>query len=60
MEGWRIMEVEVNHRPRVAGVAKYGFWNRFFKVIRDGFAVRWMQDRMIFPDADEIGPDDAR
>jgi glycosyltransferase involved in cell wall biosynthesis len=46
MEGWRIAEEVVHHRPRTAGVAKYGFFDRFFKVIRDAFAVRWMQDHI--------------
>lgn len=47
MDGWRVMEVPVNHRPRTAGVAKYGFLDRVFKVIRDAFAVRWMQDHTV-------------
>jgi dolichol-phosphate mannosyltransferase len=45
MDGWRVTEVVVNHRPRTAGVAKYGFFDRFFKVIRDAFGVRWLQDK---------------
>ncbi|MCD6303991.1 MAG: glycosyltransferase family 2 protein [Planctomycetes bacterium] len=53
MEGYRVEEVPVNHRPRTAGVAKYGFWNRIFKVIRDAIAVRWMQDRTVLYEADE-------
>ncbi len=47
MEGWRIREEVVNHRPRTAGVAKYGFFDRFFKVLRDAFAVRWMQNHVV-------------
>ena len=42
MDGWKIVEEPVHHRPRTMGVAKYGFWNRFFRVIRDALAVRWM------------------
>lgn len=53
MEGYRVREVPVHHRPRVAGVAKYGFWNRVFKVIRDAFAVRWMQNRTVRYDVEE-------
>ena len=53
MEGYRVTEVEVNHRPRTAGVAKYGFLDRFFKVIRDAFAVRWMQDKIVLWQAEE-------
>jgi dolichol-phosphate mannosyltransferase len=54
MEGYRVREVVVNHRPRTAGVAKYGFWNRFFRVLRDAVAVRWMQARVVTWQADEV------
>ncbi len=47
LEGYRVMEVPVNHRPRTAGKAKYGVFNRVFKALRDAFAVRWMQQRTI-------------
>lgn len=42
-EGFRVIEMPVNHRPRSAGKAKYGVWNRVFKALRDAFAVRWMR-----------------
>lgn len=42
-EGFRVIEMPVNHRPRSAGKAKYGLWNRVFKALRDAFAVRWMR-----------------
>jgi dolichol-phosphate mannosyltransferase len=45
MEGYRVIELPVNHRPRVAGKAKYGVLNRVFKGLRDCFAIRWMQRR---------------
>ena len=44
MEGFRVAEEVVHHRPRERGVAKYGFFDRFFKVLRDAIAVRWMQN----------------
>jgi glycosyltransferase involved in cell wall biosynthesis len=47
MEGYKVVEVPVNHRPRTAGKAKYGVLNRVFKALRDAFAVRWMQQRML-------------
>jgi dolichol-phosphate mannosyltransferase len=47
LEGYRVAEVPVNHRPRAAGTAKYGVWNRVFRALRDCLAVRWMQRRMI-------------
>jgi len=54
MEGYRVTEVVVNHRPRTAGQAKYGVWNRVFRALRDAFAIRWMQSRMIRYEADEL------
>jgi glycosyltransferase involved in cell wall biosynthesis len=47
MDGWRVGEARVNHRARTRGVAKYGFFDRFFKVLRDAVAVRWMQDKTV-------------
>ncbi len=45
--GYKIMELPVNHRPRVAGVSKYGFGNRAIKATMDMFAVRWMLSRQL-------------
>ena len=47
LQGWRVAEAEVNHRPRSRGATKYGMWNRVFRSLRDLFAVRWMARRMI-------------
>ena len=47
LEGGRVIEVAVSHRPRHAGVTKYGIWDRAFSGLRDLMAVRWMQDRAI-------------
>jgi len=47
MEGFRVIEVPVHHRPRTAGKAKYGVLNRVFRALRDAFAVRWMQSRTV-------------
>jgi glycosyltransferase involved in cell wall biosynthesis len=57
--GFRVDEVVVHHRPRVAGEAKYGMWNRVFKAMRDLKAVRWMKRRHRFSSAREIPPDDG-
>jgi len=59
MDGYRVREVPVHHRPRTMGRAKYGFWNRFFRVIRDAVAVRWMQSRTVLYEAVECKPDEA-
>jgi dolichol-phosphate mannosyltransferase len=45
--GYRVVEIPVNHRPRVAGVSKYGFGNRALKATIDMFAVRWMLSRQL-------------
>lgn len=47
MEGAKVKEVPVSHRPRTRGVSKYGTWDRAFSGLRDLLAVRWMQDRKI-------------
>jgi len=45
--GARTLEVPVNHRPRVAGVSKYGVWNRLGRGIYDLFAIAWYQKRRV-------------
>ncbi|HEX5759780.1 MAG TPA: glycosyltransferase family 2 protein [Thermoanaerobaculia bacterium] len=47
MEGARIEEVPVRHRPRRYGRAKYGIGNRLWRGLADLLAVRWMQSRWI-------------
>lgn len=54
MNGFTVQEVVVNHRPRVAGVAKYGVRNRLFNGLRDAFAVRWMQKRNLRYETKEL------
>jgi glycosyltransferase involved in cell wall biosynthesis len=46
IEGFTVAEIPVNHQHRLAGVSKYGVWNRVFASSYDLFAVRWMQKRM--------------
>jgi len=53
MDGFRVTEVPVHHRPRTMGRAKYGFWNRFFRVLRDAVGVRWLQNRTVLYEVDE-------
>lgn len=45
--GYRLTEVPTHHRPRVAGVSKYGFGNRAWKATCDMFAVKWLLSRQI-------------
>lgn len=45
--GYRLVEVPVNHRPRVHGESKYKFGSRVFKATTDMFAVRWLVSRQL-------------
>ncbi|MGC3990419.1 MAG: glycosyltransferase family 2 protein [Chthoniobacteraceae bacterium] len=45
--GYKIVEIPVNHRPRTAGVSKYGFGNRALKATMDMFGVKWILSRQI-------------
>lgn len=48
MEGGRVLEVEVNHRPRPSGISKYGRGlGRTFTALRDALGVRWLMDRKL-------------
>ncbi len=45
MLGAKVIEMPVSHRPRLAGVAKYGVLNRGWAGLLDLLAVRWMAKR---------------
>lgn len=45
--GGRVKEVPVNHRPRTAGVSKYGVGNRLWRGLADLVAVRWYLKRRL-------------
>lgn len=45
--GATTLEVPVNHRPRVAGVSKYGLWNRLGRGLYDLIGVGWYQTRRL-------------
>jgi dolichol-phosphate mannosyltransferase len=45
--GFRTFEVPVNHRARVAGVSKYGVWNRVWRGIYDLIGVGWLIKRRL-------------
>jgi len=53
MEGARIKEVKVSHRPRRFGKSKYNIRNRLFSSIYDLFAVRWMKRRRLTYEIEE-------
>lgn len=52
--GYRVVETPVHHRPRTAGKAKYGIWNRAIPGLIDCFAIRWMRNRRRPVTAEEV------
>ena len=44
-QGGRMSPWPVNHRPRQAGVSKYGVWNRLWVGLVDVVGVCWLQRR---------------
>ncbi|GAB4331744.1 MAG: glycosyltransferase family 2 protein [Candidatus Abyssubacteria bacterium] len=53
LEGYRVIEVPVNHRERTLGVSKYNIRNRIVKAFLDLLAVRWMKWRYIRYEVEE-------
>jgi dolichol-phosphate mannosyltransferase len=55
--GYKVVEMPVNHRPRVAGETKYGFGitKRAIPGLIDCFAVRWMRQRRRPVSSTEVG-----
>lgn len=49
MQGCRVTELPVNHRPRLRGQGKYGIGNRLWVGLGDLLAVCWMQRRFVRP-----------
>ena len=47
MEGGKVKEVRVNHRPRKFGASKYNVFNRVFRSFVDLLAVCWMKKRFL-------------
>jgi glycosyltransferase involved in cell wall biosynthesis len=47
IEGCRVAQIPVNHRPRKSGQSKYGVRNRMFRALTDLLAVRWMRKRRL-------------
>ncbi len=47
LQGYRVVEFQVGHRPRSAGVSKYGIHNRLWRGLRDCLAMRWYRRRVV-------------
>lgn len=45
--GVAVALVDVNHRPRKAGLSKYGLWDRLWVGVHDLIGVRWLLKRQI-------------
>lgn len=48
--GYQLINVPVNHRPRLYGVSKYRFLNRFWLGIHDLIGVHWLLKRFYLPE----------
>ena len=59
LQGFKVKEVEINHRPRHRGVSKYGTLNRLWVGIDDIFGMRWFRRRFIPPGRLIDEPDEA-
>jgi len=47
LQGFRVLEIPVSHRPRQFGVTKYGIFRRALRVFPDILALRWMKRRWL-------------
>lgn len=52
--GGRVESVEVDHRPRLRGVSKYGTWQRLWVGLWDLLGMIWLQRRAKLPEVEEI------
>lgn len=47
LQNGKILQVSVQHFPRLAGTAKFGLWNRLLGPLMDCFAYVWMKKKYI-------------
>ena len=59
MAGGRVLEIDVNHRPRMHGEAKYNIRNRAVRSFIDLLAVCWMQKRRLVFEIEALTTSDA-
>ncbi len=61
MQGYRVLEAPVRHRPRRYGRSKYGIGNRALRAFVDLLVVRWMKRRRLrFEVAEAVGGEERR
>jgi dolichol-phosphate mannosyltransferase len=46
-EGCRVIQIPVNHRPRIHGRSHYNLWNRSLRVLVDLLGVAWLMNRPV-------------
>ncbi len=54
MEGFRVTEIPVSHRARVAGVTKYGSLGRLRVTVPDLLGFLWLKSRFSSFEVDEV------
>ncbi|MBW2040243.1 MAG: glycosyltransferase family 2 protein [Deltaproteobacteria bacterium] len=54
MEGFKVTQIKVNHRPRRFGKTKYNIRNRIIRSFIDLLAVRWMKRRRLDYEIEEV------
>lgn len=47
LQNGKIIQIPVQHFPRIAGQAKFGLWNRLLGPLADCFAYLWMKKKYI-------------
>ncbi|WP_179345655.1 glycosyltransferase family 2 protein [Winogradskyella ursingii] len=47
LQNGRIVQIPIQHFPRMAGTAKFGLWNRLLGPLMDCFAYLWMKKKYI-------------
>lgn len=47
LQNGKIIQIPVQHFPRIAGTAKFGLWNRLLGPLMDCFAYLWMKKKYI-------------
>ena len=55
LQNGKVLQVPVQHFPRVAGTAKFGLWNRLLGPLMDCFAYVWMKKKYINYDIQSKG-----
>lgn len=47
LQNGKVIQIPVQHFPRIAGTAKFGLWNRLIGPLMDCFAYLWMKKKYI-------------